>query len=97
MTGLAAGVLAVVVQKALGLLLDKLFNLDWGKFEKVKDFVKEAESLPIPGKSDDDQLDKDSWVRSKVLSDPELKELKSHVIDWLIGAAVALLKKRLLK
>ena len=94
---LLAGAGAFLIQNALGIIIKRLFDLDWGKFEKLKNFVKEAESLPLPGKSDDDKADKDSWVRGKVLNDPELQNLKSHVIDWLIGAAVGLLKKRLIK
>lgn len=94
---LVTGIALILVEKALKLILNKVFDLDWGKMEKVKRFVLEAEELPLEGKSDDDGPDKDSWVRGKILKDPEFRGVKPHIIDWLIGAAVGLLKKKILK
>lgn len=89
-------VVNLIVSQAVGLLLKWLFDVaDKHLFDKVKDTVASAERLPLPGKTEDDSPDKDSWVRGKL--EDATQELKPHVVDWLISTAVEMVKKKLIK
>lgn len=85
---------ASIITQAVLILLKFLLDVKREDFELVKVAVKQADTLDIPGRSDDDAPDKDSFVRGSVKD--QLKDLAPHVIDWLIATCVALLKKKLL-